>query len=160
MKTTNKISAGQIAPPIQEPNYDSESAMYASQSGQVRGFLQYVTGIGYFRYLGSTNGDGTDYTKVSSYNVLHNTGTQKVALKDDTAVDTSVGKHFDHKTTAYASVTELLNEGYTAENGYLQGSEIIMAKLTSGYKRYEKITDTDTDWMVYDNSTGWTVLPV
>lgn len=82
-----------------------------------------------------------------------------VALKDDNAAEVYVGKFYDNTLTPYTSASQLIAGGYTAANGFLQGSEIIMAN-TSTYTRYEKSTDTDTDWRYYTNANGWQTLPV
>lgn len=91
---------------------------------------------------------------------LTNTGeSNKVALKDDTAVEAIIFKEFDEGTTAYATTAELNTAGFTTANGYVQGFELIM-RNTGTYTRYEKMSDDDNDWWYYTNANGWQMLPL
>lgn len=91
-------------------------------------------------------------------NALHKTGTQEVALKDDTSLGTVPGTFFDEATTAYTSAADINAIGYTTANGYPQGTFFIM-RNTGTYTSYRKASDDDLDWLYYTNVNGWQPLP-
>jgi hypothetical protein len=69
MNLPNKLETGKevaFFPPVQntETPYATLAAMYAAQGSQVKGYLYFVTAIGYYEYLGTVNGTAVDYRSI------------------------------------------------------------------------------------------------
>lgn len=64
MKIRKPLKGNQIVSPV-DKEYESEASMIADQSNQFANFI-YFDGDKYWEYLGTTNGDITDYRDITA----------------------------------------------------------------------------------------------
>jgi hypothetical protein len=182
---------------VAQNRYANVAAMFADQGGQTDGYFQFVTdasgdasvdtGYAYYEYLGTTNGNITDYRKVSDQESLdgpvpkpiENRYATVVTMFADQANQTDA--HVQRVTDASGDATVDSGHAYYEYLGTTNGNitdyrklseeesmddfvddSVTIAKLAPKFKGRSEITGTEVDWdedaVRYKTLGGNTVL--